>query len=52
MSNYVFAPPPPTEAENNVFATWENGFSKEELDRISADNLTFFEPSKNFKIEV
>jgi len=36
MSNYMFAPPPPTEAENNVFATWENGFSKEELDRISA----------------
>jgi PKHD-type hydroxylase len=32
----MFAPPPPTEAENNVFATWENGFSKDELDRISA----------------
>ena len=36
MSNYVFAPPPPTDAENNVYATWENGFSKEELDSISA----------------
>lgn len=35
MSNYMFAPPPPSDAENNVFATWENGFSKEELDLIS-----------------
>jgi len=36
MSNYTFAPPPPTDAENNVYATWENGFSKEELDLISS----------------
>lgn len=36
MSNYTFAPMPPTEAENNVYATWENGFSNEELDAITA----------------
>jgi PKHD-type hydroxylase len=36
MSNYIFAPTPPLDAENNVFFTWENGFSVEELDRISA----------------
>lgn len=36
MSNYTFAPMPPTDAENNVYATWENGFTKEELDEISS----------------
>ena len=36
MSNYMFAPPPPTDSESNVFVTWENGFSKEELDLISS----------------
>ena len=41
MSNYVFAPPPPTDAENNVYATWENGFSKEETDQ-------YIESSKNY----
>lgn len=36
MSNYIFSPSPPTDPENNTFVTWENGFSKEELDRICA----------------
>ena len=35
MSNYVFAPPPPSEAENSPYVTWENGFSTQELDKIS-----------------
>jgi PKHD-type hydroxylase len=35
MSNYTFAPMPPIQGENSVFATWENGFSKEELDRLA-----------------
>jgi PKHD-type hydroxylase len=31
MSNYIFAPMPSTQSENNVFVTWENGFTEEEL---------------------
>lgn len=31
MSNYQFAPAPPTDLENNSFVTWDNGFSEEEL---------------------
>lgn len=34
MSNYIFPPCPPTQAENHIFVTWENGFSEEELDRL------------------
>lgn len=34
MSNYIFAPMPPTLAENNMFVTWENGFTDEELTKI------------------
>lgn len=34
MSNYIFAPMPSTPAENNIYVTWENGFTDEELARI------------------
>lgn len=36
MPNYIFAPMPPTQAEHNIFVTWENGFTEEELKTIEA----------------
>lgn len=42
MSNYIFAPNPPTEDENNPYVHWTNGFTPEELDKLEAycDTLT------------
>jgi PKHD-type hydroxylase len=42
MSNYQFAPAPPTDLENNSFVTWDNGFTEEELiaiEQYCEDNL-------------
>lgn len=36
MSVYNFAPMPSTTREHEPFATWENGFTPEELDQIEA----------------
>jgi PKHD-type hydroxylase len=44
MTNFMFAPMPPTEAENSLWVDWGgNGFSEEELillDKYCGDNLT------------
>lgn len=54
MSNYMFAPMPPTLAENNTFVTWENGFSEEELNlieeycsKLALDKATLADKSKD-----